>query len=163
VAARLHVYNAFLNLKSNVRVRSALVLLRPKADNRKLSGKHRYLSGGHRVIFEYEVIRLWQRPVDEFVHGPVGLLPLATLCKMPPGVSLQAALRQVIADLDRRLCALPEQAKAVRLMSAAHILTTSQISRRMAASVFAGVKIMHTKSYWDEVEVGEPAASDERP
>jgi len=32
----------------------------------------------------YEVVRLWNQPVDAFLSGGIGLLPPATLCAMGP-------------------------------------------------------------------------------
>src|SRR5712691_4446176 len=73
--------------------------------------------------FEYDVVRLWRKPVQPFLEGGVGLLPLAPLCKMPAGKPLAEALREVVREIDRRLAREADRPKAVRLMTAAFILT----------------------------------------
>jgi hypothetical protein len=123
VVPRLLLYNAALHMKFNVPVRSILVLLRAKAATPGLTDKLTYTSGDKRVSFEYDLIRLWEEPVDRFLEGGVGLLPLAPLCKVSGEMTLQQSLRNVIRAIDRRLAAIPDHAKAVRLMTATFILT----------------------------------------
>ena len=98
VAARLLLYNAALHLKFGVPIQSILVLLRPKAATPGLNGKLAYPSGGKHVLFEYEVIRLWQEPVASFLKGSLELLPLAPLCRTPPGKPLEQSLREIVRD-----------------------------------------------------------------
>src|SRR5271155_4632210 len=59
LARRLWRYNALLDLKYNVRVRSIAVLLRPEADSRKLTGvlDLRLPDKDQVVMFHYRVIR----------------------------------------------------------------------------------------------------------
>ncbi len=142
VVARLHLYNAAFYLKFKVAVRSILVLLRPKADGGGLDGKLAYESGGKRVEFEYEVVRLWQQLVQPFLHGGLGLLPLAPLCE---------ALRDVVREIDRRLALEQDHAHAVRLMTAAFILTGMRVAKETLPSIFDGVKIMHESTAYDAI------------
>ena len=150
VAARLLLYNAALHLKYGVPVRSILVLLRPKADARRLDGKLSYVSGGHQVSFDYGVVRLWKQPLEVFLGGGLGLLPLAPLCRMPAGKPLTTALHDVAQEIDRRLHALPDHAKAVRLMTAAFILTGLRVPERSLSRIFEGITIMHKTVAFDE-------------
>jgi hypothetical protein len=149
VAARLHLYSAAFHLKFAVAVRSILVLLRPKALSPGLNGKLPYASGGRRVLFEYEVVRLWQQPVQAFLEGGLGLLPLAPLCKMPAGKSLEQALHHVVREIDRRLASEPNHAQAVRLMTAAFVLTGLRVPKETLSDIYEGVKIMHETSAYD--------------
>jgi hypothetical protein len=149
LAARLLVYNAVLHWKYRVPVRSILVLLRPKAAVRGLNGRHTYDCDGKRVTFEYDVIRLWQEPVELFLDGGIGLLPLAPLCRLPPGRSVNQALRDVIREIDNRLSSLQDHALAVRLMTAAFILTGVRVRSDKRSALFEGVSVMH-KTAWDE-------------
>src|SRR5947208_2565579 len=71
VAARLHLYNAALHLRYGIPVQSVLVLMRPKADERRINGKLTYISGGKRITFQYHVVRLWREPADAFLHGGI--------------------------------------------------------------------------------------------
>lgn len=155
VASRLHLYNAALQLKFQVPVGSILVLLRPKAATPGLSGKLSYISGGKRVSFPYDVIRLWQQPVDRYLEGGLGLLPLAPLCKMPAGKPIVEAIRDVVREIDRRLLKEPDHARAVRLMTAAFILTGARFPEARVSSIYEGVRIMHELTAWEEVELAE--------
>jgi hypothetical protein len=149
VAARLLLYNAAFHLKFTVPVRSILVLLRPKAETPGLNGKLSYVSGGNRVIFEYEVMRLWKEPVELFLCGGIGLLPLAPLCKLPARKPLDQALRDVVHEIDRRLALLPDHAQAVRLMTAAFVLTGMRVPKDRISGLYEGVRIMHQTTAWD--------------
>jgi hypothetical protein len=151
VDARLHLYNAAFHARFHVPVRSILVLLRPRAETLGLTGKLSYTSGNNRVLFEYDVIRMWQEPVQPFLDGGLSVLPLAMLCRMPPGKPLEKALRQVMREIDRRLGATPDHAAAVRVMTGAYILTSLRVTRDRADSIFQGASIMHEKVGWDEM------------
>jgi hypothetical protein len=155
VAARLHLYNAAFHLRFQVPVRSVLILLRPKADGDRITGKLAYTCGGNGVEFEYGVVRMWQEAVEPFLHGGLGLLPLATLCRMPDEKPLAEALREVVREIDRRLIQECEHPQAVRLMTAAFILTGLRAKKENLASIYQGVRVMHESTAYDEaVEEG---------
>ncbi len=150
VDSRLHLYNAAFHLRFHVKVRSIIVLLRPKAETPGLTGKLTYTSGKKRVIFEYNVIRMWHESVHPFLDGGVNSLPLAMLCKTPPGKPLEKALREVRQEIERRLAALPDYSQAVRLMTGAHILAGLRANQDQVDAIFEGASIMHKKVAWDE-------------
>jgi hypothetical protein len=54
---------------------------------------------------------MWQEPVEPFLHGGLGLLPLATLCRTREGKSLADGLRDIVQEIDRRLVAEAEHAR----------------------------------------------------
>lgn len=151
VAARLHLYNAAFFLRFRVPVRSVLILLRSKADAADLTGNLTYICGGKAVRFEYDVVRMWQQPVAPFLHGGLGLLPLATLCQMPEDKPLTEALREVVREIDRRLALEAEHAHAVRLMTAAFILTGLRVPRANLADIYDGVRIMNESTAYDQM------------
>jgi hypothetical protein len=153
---RFHLYNPALGHHFHVPVRSLAVLLRPAADHPNLTGKRRYGRGKTRVQFNYEVIRLWQRPVKPFLKGGLGLLPLAPLCQLPPGVPLEQALADVVRQIDRRLRAEADQGEAARLMMGVYVLTGLRVPREMAPNIFRGVGLMQDSStYLLLLEEGE--------
>jgi len=148
--ARVHLYNAaFFHREKCVPVRSVIILLRPKADSPNLTGKLVYSAGGKRVEFEYDVVRMWQQPVEPFLQGGLALLPLATLCQVPPGKDLEEGLRDIVHAIDRRLVQEVEYGRAVRLMNAAFILAGMRVLKDPLAQVFAGVRIMHESTAYD--------------
>lgn len=98
---------------------------------------------------------MWQQPVDPFLHGGLGLLPLATLCRMPEDKPLAEALREVVREIDRRLIQECEHSQAIRLMTAAFILTGLRAKKENLASIYQGVRVMHESTAYDEaVEEG---------
>ncbi len=160
VPARLHLYNAAFHLRFRVPVRSVLILLRRKADGGQLTGRLAYTCGGKRVEFEYDIIRMWQQPIGPFLHGGLGLLPLATLCCMTDDKPLAEALREVVREIDKRLIHECEQPQAVRLMTAAFVLTGLRVKKEDLASIYQGVRVMHESTAYDmAVEEGLIKAS----
>lgn len=154
--SRLLVYNALLHARHLVPVRSIAVLLRPKADGELLTGNLTYGGSGHRVEFEYGVVRMWQQSVESFLQGGVALLPLATLCRMPADRPLTDALRDVVREIDRRLSQETSHAEAVRLMTAAFILTGLRVQKSDLTAIYQGVRIMQESTAYDAIfEEGE--------
>ncbi len=148
---RQHLYNAALGHRLHVPVRSVLVLLRPAADHPNLTGKLHYGRGQTRVQFNYKVIRLWQRPVKPFLVGGLGLLPLAPLCALPPGQSLEQALADLIRQIDKRLRAEADEAEVKRLLMGTFILTGLRVSYETAGELFRGVAGMQESSTYQHI------------
>ena len=146
VDRRCHLYNAALNFRFNVPVRTILILLRPKADVKGLDGKLTYSTGNTGVEFRYDMVRMWEQPVEAFLHGGISLLPLAPLCELPADRPVIDAMRDVVREIDRRLGNECDHAQASRLMTAAYILTGLRIRPDQLGSIYDGVKIMHESS-----------------
>jgi predicted transposase YdaD len=94
---------------------------------------------------------MWQQPVGPFLQGGLGLLPLAPLCQMPEGRSLADSLREVVTEVDRRLAQDPDHAQAVRLMTAAFILTGLRVAKETLSSIYKRVHIMHESTAYDAI------------
>jgi hypothetical protein len=142
----LHLYSAAYNLHHDVPVRSILVLLRPAADQPRLTGKLTYQCGGCDLQFKYEVVRQWRQPLAPYLTGGLALLPLAPLCELPTDVPLEEALRDVIHQVDNRLAEETTYARAIKLMTATFILTGLRVKQQSLGGIFSGVKIMHESS-----------------
>lgn len=154
--ARLHHYNAALYSRHYVPVRSILVLLRPKADAANITGELTYGAGRTRVEFQYDIIRLWQQPVENALRSGLAALPLATLCQLPAGQPIPDSLRYVVEEIQRRLGQETNEAAAARLMTAAYILTGLRVKKTELASIYRGVGLMTESTAYDEaVEEGE--------
>jgi hypothetical protein len=152
VDARLLLYNAAYHHHYPVPVRSILILLRPAADLARLTGRLAYQAGGSRIEFEYEVFRLWQQPLDQFLSGGLSLLPLAPLCQLAADVPLEQALRGVVHQIDQRLSTEAPYGRAVQLMTAAYILMGLRVGRQTLSDIFRGVKVMHESSAFELYE-----------
>ncbi len=77
---RVHGYNALLEERHGLPVHSVVVLLRPQADLRSITGRYEQRFPGVAepyLIFRYQVIRVWQLPADQLLSGGLGILPLA--------------------------------------------------------------------------------------
>jgi hypothetical protein len=113
---RLWRYNALLDLKYDLRVRSIALLLRPEADSRKLTGvlDLRLPDGVRVVTFHYRVIRAWEQPVEPLLLVPLATLPMAPLADVP-----LEDVPSVLERIDARLAAEARPAEAVRMMTSA--------------------------------------------
>ncbi len=142
--ADLLVYNALLFRQYLVPVHSIVILLRPQAAHANLHGAVAYAPrpGRGKMDYQYEPIRLWERPVAELLAGEVGVLPLALLGQLPAGVDPETGLAGVIQQVTDRLQreAPPEQVR--RLLTAAYVLTGLRTSRNRARELFQGVRAM---------------------
>jgi hypothetical protein len=92
--ANLMLYNALLYEHYHVPVHSILILLRPEAAHRNANGAIHYAPWPERgsMAFNYEVVRLWERPVEELLAGDVGVSPLAMLGRLPKGLSIRGGI-----------------------------------------------------------------------
>jgi predicted transposase YdaD len=144
----LLVFHALLYRRYRVPVHTIVLLLRPRARHPNLSGTLHYQPrpGRGKMDFGYQIVSVWDWPVEGVLTGPVGLLPLAPLCQLPEGVSLEARLAGVIQRLVDRLLgeASPERAK--KLLTAAFVLTGLRIDRNVAQQLFQGVQGMRDSS-----------------
>ena len=156
---RTLMYNVVLHHRHGVPVRSVIILLSPVADHRNLTGRLTYAVPGQpgKLEFEYEVIRLWEVPVEQLMAGGPGVLPLAVLCRMPESVSVEEAMTAVVREIERRLLAELPRPEAALLMAAAFILTGTRVGHETGAHIFQGVGLMQDSSTYqiilDEGEV----------
>jgi predicted transposase YdaD len=100
--SRLLQYHALLHHRHDVPVETTVVLLRREADGRELTGRYdvRGRRGEVTVSFTYQVIRLWEQPVQDLLNGGLGVLPLAPLSAVD-----RSQVPPIIEQLSRRLAA----------------------------------------------------------
>lgn len=101
-AARLHAYNAALDLRYGHPVYTVAVLLRRDANSPHLTGElFRHRADGRRYLaFEYTLVRVWELSADELLAGGIGTLPLALLAEDASG-----RLGDIVDRIDDRLTA----------------------------------------------------------
>jgi hypothetical protein len=135
------MYNAILHHKKQVPVHSILVLSRPIAhmDQLKRGVGYSVWPKRGRTNHRFEVIRLWQRPIEQFLSGGLGTLPLAPLCQMPKGSNLERALPSILRRIDERLTAEAEPGAAGKLWTATFVLTGLRTTEEKVLSLFQGV------------------------
>ena len=95
--ADLMAYNALLFAHYHCPVHTIILLLRPQAAHSNMDGVISYAPrpGRGSMHFSYEVIRIWERPVEELLRADLGVLPLAVLGRLPEGMSLEDGLAMV--------------------------------------------------------------------
>ncbi len=150
---RVLLYHALLHFRFRVPVHSLVVLLRPVADRRQLTGKLRYVGrpGKSKMNFSYEVIRLWEQPVRRWLRGGLGTLPLVPLCRLPAAASLEDALspvlRRVVERLERE--AAPEE--RAKLLTATYVLAGLRVTPEISDRLFQGVRTMKESSTYQAI------------
>ena len=98
LASRVEMYRAVLHHQYHLPVRTLLVLMRPQADHANFTGIHSYGSDTNGVQCRYEMLRLWNESPQSFLKGRIGLGPLSVLCKLPEGLSEEAAIAAIVRE-----------------------------------------------------------------
>jgi hypothetical protein len=116
---RGHLYNTLLGYQFRVPIRTTLVLLRPAADGPELTGlrEQEHRNGDVYDSFRYNVIRVWQQPVNFLLACGLTVLPLAPVLDVEPEKVPELLL--AIAD---RLAREASPDQAATLWSATQIL-----------------------------------------
>jgi hypothetical protein len=139
LARRLHWYNTLLHYRHEQRVRTLLVLLRPAADSPQLSGLHQeaFPAEAPYLEFRYQVLRIWQVPVEQLLGGGLGTSPLAPLSQVT-----ELELPGVVREMGQRLQDEANPQHARTLWSSAIILSGLRLSPSAIACLFQGVGFM---------------------
>jgi predicted transposase YdaD len=147
---RVLMYNALLHQKFRVPVHTVIVLLRPAADDAVLTGKLRYQARPRKgkLEFAYEVIRLWQKPVEQFLRGGLGTLPLAPLART---AGREQALAEIVRRIDDRLTREASPEDRAKLLTASLILSGLRFPPEVWERVFAGVKGMKESTSYQAI------------
>jgi predicted transposase YdaD len=150
---RILLYNVLLHDNYSLPVHSVVILLRPRADRGDLNGTLTYVArpGRGRLEFFFEVLRLWQVPVERLLASGLGTLPLAVLGQMPAGRTLDEALPAVIARLRERIEAEAPAEQAPILLTAAYVLMGLRFSHERAVELFQGVRKMRDSTTYQAI------------
>jgi len=132
-------YNSLLRHRHKLPVRTVIVLLRKSANSSRLTGVHEDALPGAApyLTFRYEVVRLWEQPVERFLTSGAGLVPLAPLARSTDG-ELPDIVRQVADCIKREAPA--DQAN--QLWTTAYVLTGLRMPEADLNSLFQGVTFM---------------------
>jgi len=126
---RLHTANVLLDGRHGLLVRSVAVLLRPRAFRSNLTGLYERGFEGRdaHLVFRYQILRVWQTPVETFLTGGLGLLPLA-----PISAVRKSELPSVVKRIQERLSKLELRADAARLWTATLVLMGLRYPKSLA-------------------------------
>jgi len=150
---RVLLYNVLLYHHFGLPVHSVVVLLRPRADRGDLTGRVRYevRSGRGALDFTFEVVRIWERPVESLLEGGLGTLPLAPLGRLPEGVAPEQGLAAVVARMAERVTVEAPPPVAAHLLTAAFVLTGLRVPTAEALQLFQGVRAMRDSSTYQYI------------
>jgi hypothetical protein len=136
---RSHLYSVVLESHYLVPVRTTLVLLREQADGPDLTGvlEKRDRDGTIYDVFRYNVVRVWQQPVELFLQGGLSVLPVAPVSNV--GSDQLAQVLRAVAERLRR-DATPEQ--TATLWKATTILLSLRYEKEQVEDIVREVSTM---------------------
>jgi hypothetical protein len=136
LVANLHLYNALLERRHGPPIRTLVVLLRRAADAPELTGvlQREFAEEPPYLVFHYGVVRVWQLPVETFLNGGLGIIPLA-----PLGAVAEADLPAVIGRMEQRLQQEATPEEAAILWTATAVLMGLRYPSTLTAQLLRGV------------------------
>jgi hypothetical protein len=137
-------YHALLFAHCHVPVHTVVILLRPEAAHANMNGLIRYSprQGRGRMEFNYEIVRLWERPAAELLAADLCVAPLAMLGRLPEDLSLEDGLAVVAKQLVERVINEASPDRVRKLLTDAYLLTGLRVRRDSADRIFRGVRAM---------------------
>ena len=127
-------YSVLLTRKHGLFVLTFLVLLHKKANRRDITGRIEYVVNGSRyLVFEYDIIRVWETPVETFLEGKLATLALAPLADFPAR-RLPSVLRRIEERIESE--ATPKQAAELR--TDAYVFAGLRFSEKKLESLMKG-------------------------
>ncbi len=132
------IYSVVLIKRHGLPVKSAVILLRPEADGPEYRKplEFRLPNGKLTHYFDFDVIRLWELPVEILLQGGLATLPLAPLAKFEPG-RLPEVMRRIELRLEE---ATVDQEKDLR--AGIYVLMGMKYQEAFIAQIMKGVEKM---------------------
>jgi predicted transposase YdaD len=145
---RLQRYNILVHYRETLPVQSVALLLRPEADGPAMSGllQQRLPDGSLYHEFRYNVVRIWQRSVEEILAGGLATLPLAPIANIAPA-DLPALIRQMEQRIDREAT----RAEAAEIWVAAYLLMGLVYPQNFTKPLFQGIRAMKESSSYQAI------------
>ncbi|MCC7369279.1 MAG: hypothetical protein IT306_12695 [Chloroflexi bacterium] len=145
---RLLQYHALLRHRHEMPVATVVVLLRPQADGPEVTGRLDCPGprGEVTVSFSFEVVRIWERSVDDLLAGGIGTLPLAPLADVE-----WSRLPEVIRRIDERLTAEVPTTVANQLWTAVHLLLGLRYDAQETQELLQGITNMRESSTYQAI------------
>lgn len=132
---RLHLYNTVLGHRHRVPVETVIILLRRQANSPDWTGTwEQHRRDGRRYLeFRYDVVRLWEQPLEPILTGGLSVLPLAPLSD-----EAASKLPEVLGRLqDRVRDAAHEQ--AAKLRASTFLLMGLRYEALLTKHLFEGI------------------------
>ncbi len=145
---RLAKYPALIFDETGLATHTVLVLLRPAADHPGITGEVSAIPpngrGGQRTW--YDVVRIWERDVEEFLNGGLGILPLAPLARRG---TLSA--EEVVRRVEERVSRETGPVEGAELWTTCYVLAGLRYSAAVTAVLFRGVPRMRESSTYQVI------------
>ncbi len=127
--------------------RSVVILLRPEADGPGLTGEYRRtLPGGPDYLtFRYGILRVWEAPVEAFLDGGLGTLPLAPIADLGA-----MPVEAVIEAIERRIDQTPPALGGL-LWTSTSILMGMRYPADLIASLVRGARQMKESTFYQAI------------
>jgi predicted transposase YdaD len=156
---RLRLYNSVFEYRHQRLVLSVPVLLCPESDSPQWNGLLQRGFPGEVPLstLRYEVIRVWELPVEQLLSGGVGTLALAPISNVP-----ESALRHVIRRLKERLSRPKAPRRAADVWAATYVLLGLRYSDELAHALFEEVLGMEQSATYQAI-VRRGRAEEARP
>jgi predicted transposase YdaD len=145
---RLQRYNILAHYRHGMPVQTVVVLLRREADGPQITGllQHRLPDGLLYHEFRYNVVRVWERPVEEILAGELATLPLAPIAQVPTG-----ELPRVIQLMDDRIGREARPAERPELWTATFLLMGLVYPESLAVDLLQGKSYMTESSTYQAI------------
>jgi predicted transposase YdaD len=145
---RLRLYNSVFEYRHRRLVLSVPVLLCPEADSPQWNGllQRGFANEAPLSTFRYEVIRVWQLPVERLLAGGVGTLALAPISDVAEG-----DVRRVIRRVQERLTGPRAPRRAADVWAATYVLLGLRYSDEFAHALFEEVMGMEQSATYQAI------------
>jgi predicted transposase YdaD len=149
----LLAYHGLLHRRYRVPVHSILLLLRRQAQHSGQTGTIQYTArpGRGKMDFGYEILRLWERPVEALLASGLAVLPLAPLGRLPEGVGSEEGMRWVLTQVVERLHREGDPRLVPRLLTATFVLSGLRLDRAQVRAIFEGVRAMRESDTYQAI------------
>jgi predicted transposase YdaD len=136
---RVHHYNTSLGRSHQVPVHTTIILLRPAADGPDVNGTYerRYRNGDVYDWFRYDVVRIWQQPVEEVLASGLPVLPLAPVANVEP-----EQVPKVLLAISERLVRETSPEQAATFWAATKVMMGLRYPKEQVEEFERGVSAM---------------------
>jgi Domain of unknown function (DUF4351) len=141
-------FNILIRYRHELPVQSIVVLLRREADSPSLSGEFEdHLPSGFLYhSFRYNVLRVWERPVDEILAGNIATLPLAPIARVS-----SAELPAVIKRMAQRFKTKADPNEIGDYWAATYVLMGLVYPDSIAKALLEGVRKMKESTTYQAI------------
>ena len=95
-----------------------------------------------------EVVRIWERPIEELLTSGLGVLALAPLGELPPGLTREAALPEILRRIHERLATETTPEQGDQLWNWMYELTGLHLTEEQVLPHFRRYEVIRQSLTW---------------